>query len=305
VVKSKGAVVSEAPADLIEQLYVSTGINRDWLANAWRLIAVDDCSGVIAVELERLKKEELKRASKQGLGPEKLQWNASAEKAEVVERAFQLYGSKVVMPRIIEAVKIACWKGLVRHVNDHGHLDHKHSDIMKAQEELSKRIGRHPIQAYKYSRGITSPSGDDVLAGLYLAIRKKRVDLSEYSSRVEILKSAALRTVALIRGVEMADVEKPEKDPPWERNHPDIAFRLPTTEDLSAVFELLVREDAGVLLVKTGDESTGSVRPSKKHKLDLLNRVGTAHHVKFPRGSIACPDDLVVAVQKWAMPFTL
>src|SRR5262249_27445536 len=107
-----------------------TSINKTWLHFAMDLLAVTDCAGVVDAEINRLKDVFEKSKKKQASKADVLAWNEIDEREDVQARAAFLYGNGVVMPRVVESVRHACWKRVVRYANTNGFLAEKHKDLV-------------------------------------------------------------------------------------------------------------------------------------------------------------------------------
>ncbi len=94
---------------LIRHLASVAGLTEAWCREAMRLLAVEDVSGLVGSELNRLRQAAATRAA----GRTPSEWDEGAARDALEGRAHHAYAAKVVRPLLLESVSLACWESLV------------------------------------------------------------------------------------------------------------------------------------------------------------------------------------------------
>lgn len=266
------------------------GLTETWCCEALRLLAVEDVSGLVASELNRLRKSEVTRAA----GRDAPKRDEKAMRDALEQRTHHAYAAKVIRPLLLESISLACWDSLVGYAAKDRRFGPEVTQPEKVQDHIGRQLGVDGTNIQRWQRQETLPDGDKVLGAALIVLEDEVADIG-FDDRKTLLKQAVLRVVGYIR------------ERHWDKETEDGARRGKRVERVPTVEELYVartalRDERADDLVPPEDADSRAVR---ERQIELYGRVLDLVRGAFPGGQLRAAKALREAIDDWAVPYAL
>lgn len=277
---------------LIRHVASMAGLTEAWCREVMRLLAVEDVTGLVGSELNRLRRAAETRAA----GRDRPGRDAGEARDALEVRAHHAYAAKVVRPLLLESISLACWESLVGYAA----ADRRFGSGVTRPEEVQDRIGRQlgvdGTNIRRWREQVTLPDGDKVLGAVLVVLEDEIADVG-FADRRTLVTRAARRAVGYIRERHW---ETPRGAGTGTERGKRVG-RLPTAEELYAARVALRDERADDLVpVEAADP-----RAVREGQTGLYARVLDSVQGTFPGGRLRTAKALREAVGDWAMPYAL
>ena len=274
----------------IRHIASMAGLTETWCCEALRLLAVEDVSGLVASELNRLRKSEATRAA----GRDAPKRDEKSMRDALEQRVHHAYAAKIIRPLLLESISLACWESLVGYAVKDRRFGAEVTKPEKAQDHIGRQLGVDGTNLRRWRKQVTLPDGDKVLGAALIVLEDEVADVG-FADRKTLVKQAVFRTVGYIRE---RHGEKGNND--GERRDKRVE-RLPTAEELYVVRAALRDKRADDLLPLDDADP----RAGREGQNELYGRVLDGVGGLFPAGQIREAEDVRGAIASWAMPYAL